>query len=398
MKGRDFIITGLQTWDIPIGSNAIDIAREISVSNRVLYVNSPLDQMTILRKKNAPEIQHRLEVLHKQKPALRKITESLWVLDFPFSIWSVNQLPDGFIFDLFNKRNNKKMFSYVRKIVDELNFKNPIHFIDNDIYRSYFAKELLKPALSVYYRRDNLLPFGFWKKHAPRLEPELIRKSDVVVCNSPQYAEFAKKFNKNSHDIGQGVDLSAYNTVLGFQTPEAIEQIPMPRIGYIGDINSLRLDPDLLYEVASKRPEYSFVMIGGEDKVFASHALHTLKNVFFLGSIPKNSVPAFMSSLQVCLNPQKLNEITNGNYPRKVDEYLALGKPVIATKTATMEIFKEHAYLCSGAPEYLVAIDKALQDITEEKNNERILFAQSHSWKNNVDQLFKYILQTQEKL
>jgi glycosyltransferase involved in cell wall biosynthesis len=105
-----------------------------------------------------------------------------------------------------------------------------------------------------------------------------------------------------------------------------------------------------------------------------------------------------MSSLQVCLNPQKLNEITNGNYPRKVDEYLALGKPVIATKTATMEIFKDHAFLCSGASEYLVAIDKALQDITEEKNNERILFAQSHSWKNNVDKLFKYILQTQEKL
>lgn len=51
MKGKDFIITGLQSWDIPIGSNAIDIAKEIAKHNRVLYVNSPLDMMTIYRNK-----------------------------------------------------------------------------------------------------------------------------------------------------------------------------------------------------------------------------------------------------------------------------------------------------------------------------------------------------------
>jgi hypothetical protein len=32
-----------------------------------------------------------------------------------------------------------------------------------------------------------------------------------------------------------------------------------------------------------------------------------------------------------------LNE-TTGNYPRKVDEYM--GKPIIATKTKAMEMFK----------------------------------------------------------
>ena len=247
MKGRDFIITGLQPWDIPIGSNAIDIAKEIAVNNRVLYVNSPLDQMTVYRNEPKPEIQHRLQVLKKKKDTLRKITDSLWILDFPFSIWSVNKLPDGFLFDFFNRLNNKKMFSYVKKIAGELGFKDYIHFIDNDIYRSYYAKEYLNPTLSVYYRRDNLQPFGYWKKHAGRLEPLLIRKSDLVVCNSPQLADFARSFNTKTYDIGQGVDLTAYNTELSFQVPKEIEAIPGPRVGYIGDINSLRLDPDLIY-------------------------------------------------------------------------------------------------------------------------------------------------------
>ena len=391
MKGRDIIITGLQPWDIPIGSNAIDIAREMAVENRVLYVNSALDQMTIYRNKPTPEVKQRLEVLRKQKSPLRLVQKNLWVLDFPFWVWSINGLPDGFLFDVFNRLNNKKIFGYIRKVADDLHFKDIVHFIDNDIYRSFYSKEILKPACSVYYRRDNLPPYGYWKKHAVRLEPLLIAKSDVVVCNSPQYAEHARNFNTRSFDIGQGVDLSAYDTTLKFTVPAEIESIPSPRIGYIGDINSLRLDPDLLYELAKSKPSYSFVIIGGEDKVFAAHPLHALSNVYFPGSIAKHRVPEYMSAFDVCLNPQKLNEITNGNYPRKVDEYLALGKPVIATRTATMELFRDHVYLCKGLAEYQDAVEKALAGNTPEKEQERIRFARSHSWQNNVATIFKHI-------
>lgn len=397
MKGRDFIITGLQSWDIPIGSNAIDIAKEMAVENRVLYVNSPLDQMTLLRNNPTTETQHRLEVLKKQKEPLRKITDSLWVMDFPFSIWSVNKLPDGFLFDFFNKLNNKKIFTHVKKVAEELGFKNPIHFIDNDIYRSFYSKEILKPVLSVYYRRDNLLAIDFWKKHAPRLEPLLIEKSDLVVANSPQLAAFARKFNSQSFDVGQGVDLSAYDLSLEFETPSEFDTIPKPRIGYIGDITSLRLDADLIYELAKSKPDYSFVMIGRVDKHFASHAMNTLKNVYFLGSVAKIMVPTYMSALQVCLNPQLLNELTIGNYPRKVDEYLAMGKPVIATKTDTMELFREHSYLCSSVADYQNAVEKALSEDSKEKANGRIAFAKSHSWKNNVNNIFKYIQEALSK-
>jgi len=391
MKGRDFIFTGQQPWDISIGSNAIDMAKQVALNNRVLYVDSALDQMTILRNESRPENKQRLEVLRKKKEPLRQISNTLWVLDFPFSVMSTNQIPDGFIFDFFNKLNNKKMFSYIKKIADQLGFKNIIHFMDNDIYRSFYSKELLKPVLSIYYRRDNLLPFSYWKNHAPRLEPLIIKKSDLVICNSPQLAEFAHQFNEKSYSIGQGLDLSAYDPEIYQETPKEIDLIPKPRIGYIGDINSLRLDPNLIYELAKSKPDYSFIMIGSEDKIFAAHALHKLKNVFFLGSISKPMVPAYMSTFQVCLNPQVLNEITNGNYPRKVDEYLAMGKPVIATKTATMDLFKDHVYLCSSLAEYQEALEKALIDTDAERTKQRIIFAQSHSWENNVNCLYKHI-------
>lgn len=397
MKGRDFIITGLQSWDIPIGSNAIDIAKEIAVDNRVLYVNSPLDLMTIFRNKPTPETLQRLDVYRKKKKPLRQLSENLWVLDFPFWIWSVNGLPDGALFDFFNQLNNRKIFNYVSKVASELKFKDAIHFIDNDIYRSFYSKDILKPALSVYYRRDNLQAIDFWKKHAPRLEPALIGKSDLIVANSPQLAAFARKFNSQSFDVGQGVDLSAYDLSLEFKEPAEFESIPKPRIGYIGDITSLRLDADLIYELAKSKPDYSFVMIGRVDKLFAAHAMNGLQNVHFLGSVAKNVVPTYMSALQVCLNPQLLNELTVGNYPRKVDEYLALGKPVIATKTDTMELFRQHSYLCSSVDDYQEAVEKALQEDSEEKAGQRIAFAHSHSWKNNVTEIFKYIQEALSK-
>lgn len=391
MKGKDFIFTGLQTWDVPIGSNAIDIAKEVAKNNRVLYVNSPLDQMTLLRNQPTQESQYRFDVLKKRKEPLRKITDNLWVLDFPFSVWSINMLPDGFLFDFFNRLNNRKMFKYVEKVAKELNFQNIFHFIDNDVYRSYYSKEYLKPKCSIYYRRDNLLPVAYWRKHALRIEPKFIEKSDLVVCNSPQLADFARTYNKNCYDIGQGLDLSAYNTEHSFDIPKEIESIPTPRIGYIGEINSLRLDADLLFDLAQNKPDYSFVMIGREDALFASHKLHSLKNVYFTGAIDKNVIPQYMATFQVCLNPQLLNEITNGNYPRKVDEYLAMGKPVVATKTATMELFRNYTYLCINLEDYQNAVEKALADDNHEIAAQRRLFAQSHSWENNVSRLYEQI-------
>jgi glycosyltransferase involved in cell wall biosynthesis len=295
------------------------------------------------------------------------------------------------VFDFFNKLNNKKIFLFVKKTASQLNFDKYIHLIDNDIYRSYFSKKILDPQLSIYYRRDNLLGFNYWKGHAKRLEPTLISKSDLVVCNSPELNNFAQKHNTNSYFIGQGVDLSSYNPTAQVVPPKNISGITGPRIGYIGDITSLRLDAELIYNLALSRPNYSFIMIGPEDKHFQTHKIHQLTNVHFLGRVPKNMVPNYIAAIDVCINLQLLNEITIGNYPRKVDEYLAMGKPVVATKTETMSIFKDYVYCCSSLEEYTHSIDTAITDQTESNSKKRIEFAQTHSWENNVNYLIGLI-------
>ena len=75
----------------------------------------------------------------------------------------------------------------------------------------------------------------------------------------------------------------------------------------------------------------------------------------------KQVYPSYVAHFDVCMNPQKINHITIGNYPRKIDEYLALGKPVIATRTKTMSLFEDHVWNCDDTTEYVEAIHTALQ-------------------------------------
>lgn len=390
IAGKDFVFTGLQPWDIPIGSNAKDIALEISKKNRVLYINTPLDKKTYRNKSKAPDIIHRQNTVDGKNPCLRQINQNLWVLDYPFTVWPINFLPDGKLFDLANKANNTKMYSFVKEILRQLKFNEYILFIDNDIYRSFYATDLLKPVYSIYYRRDNLTS-AYWRKHAPRLEPLLCGKCDLVATNSPQLAEAVSTYNSHTNDIGQGLDLSKYDHKINYILPSDMINIPRPIIGYVGWITDRRLDANLIYEVAKQCPSYSFVMVGGEDEYFKTHKLHTLNNVIFLGEKPQASIPSYVAHFDVCMNPQKINHITIGNYPRKIDEYLALGKPVVATQTKTMSIFEDHVWNCNDTTEYVKAIHAALQTNNQTLIKQRIRFAHMHTWENSVNKLYSFI-------
>ena len=135
------------------------------------------------------------------------------------------------------------------------------------------------------------------------------------------------------------------------------------------------------------------VLVGGEDDYFKSHKLHSLGNVFFLGAKQQSETAAYIAHFDVCINPLLINDITIGNYPRKVEEYLALRKPVVATKTKTMEIFNGYVYNSTGTDEYVQSICAALEKDTPEERKRRMEFAHTHTWENSVSKLYSYINQ-----
>ncbi|MDP3462270.1 MAG: glycosyltransferase [Bacteroidales bacterium] len=392
IQNRDFIIIGLQALDSRIGSNCINIAHEISRHNRVLYVNYPLDRLTRFREKDDPIIKQRKRVIKGQEPDLVQVSENLWNFNPRTTLESISQLPFNGLFDFLNKVNNHRFAKQIRSAIKRLDFNNYFIFNDSDMFRGFYLKEMLKPELYIYYTRDNLIAVDFWKKQGIRIEAALMAKSDLVVANSTYLADHARKFNPNSFYVGQGCDVSLFNKKLIKEVPADIAAIKRPIIGYIGALFSLRLDIDVLEYLAIQRPEWSIVLVGPEDDSFAKSNLHRIDNVHFLGSKKMEELPAYLYPFDVALNPQKLNEVTIGNYPRKIDEYLAMGKPTVATATKAMEVFKDYTYLAETKEDYLRLVEKALAENTSEKEIEREKYANSHTWENNVLEIYKCML------
>ena len=389
VKDTDFVVVGLQAWDLPIGSNCKNIALEMSKHNRVLYVNAPLDRNTLLKKKNDPMVQKRIRVAEGKEPQVQQVQDNLWQFFPNCKLESINMLPDGFLFDFFNKRNNKKLAAEIKKGIAALGFKDFVLFNDSDMFRSFYLRELLQPRQYIYYTRDNLLAVDYWKKHGLRIEPALMAKADLVTANSVYLARVAKKHNAKSYYVGQGCETEQFSADIVHAEPDDIKAIGRPRIGYIGALYGLRLDVELLENIARQRPQWNLVLVGPEDDAFKNSALHQMDNVFFTGPKKPEELPAYLSFFDVALNPQKLNEVTIGNYPRKIDEYLAMGKPSVATKTEAMEIFDGYVYLANDEADYLAMIEQALNETDATLKQKRIAFAQSHTWENSVAEIYK---------
>ena len=390
MKNKNIIVLGQQDWESAIGSNNINIAIEFSKNNKVVYVDNAPDRKTIKTLRDNWLIKKKLSFVAINEFGLEEVMPNLWVL-YPSSILeSINWLPEGFIYNFFNKINNKRLAKNIKKAARELHFNEFYIFNDSLISKGLYLKEILKPKLYIYYSRDNFSTQPYFQRHAVREERELIAKADIVVANSSQLAQIAQMYNQNSHNIGQGCDLTLYDPTKSTVSPE-MQKISKPIIGYTGFLTSLRLDIKLIEHAAISHPEWQIVLIGPEDDEFKASYLHNLTNVHFLGNKNPNDLADYIRAFDVTINPQLVNELTRGNYPRKIDEYLAMGKPVVATKTEFMSYFESFCYLSTDKNSFVQMIEKALSEDNSDRQQGRIAFAQTHSWEKNVEKVYELV-------
>ncbi len=390
MENRCVIMFGLQPWDIEIGSNFKNMAVEISRTNKVLYVNRPLDRINYLKNRNDKKVKARLQSIRQNKNTLTEVSKNIWVLNPRIILESINFLPPGFVYNILNKKNNKKVAAEILAAMAQLNFKDPVMLIDNDFFNGLYLKEYVQPSLFVYYIRDYLLSQPYFQKHGEKAEHAIMQKADAVVANSAYLNNYAKKYN-NSTDIGQGCEVDEFLEA-NHALPADVNGLKGPKIGYCGMLTSARLDINLLEFIAKEKPAWNIILVGPQDDVFTSSALHQQTNVFFLGPKKPAKLPAYVHSFDVCMNPQVLNQMTIGNYPRKIDEYLAAGKPTVATDTEAMRFFSEFVYLCDTPESYIKNIEQALaEDDGIGIKERRIEFAKSHTWPASVNKLYEVI-------
>jgi glycosyltransferase involved in cell wall biosynthesis len=393
IENRNILVVGQQAWDTAIGSNCKDIALEFSKHNRVLYINAPLDRRTKIQQAQTDAVKRRLASIRGQQSGLEKINDSLYVFYPDVMIESINFIKWTKVLTWVNRYNNKQLAKSIQKALDALHFTDFILFNDGDMFRSFHLKELLRPSVNVYYSRDNLMATDYWGKHGKYFEPKLIAKSDVCVANSVYLTNYCKQYNPQSYYVGQGCDLRLFKNDDSVVVPDELKRIKKPILGYVGALLAARLAIDILIHLAKQRPHWSIVLVGPEDELFQQSELHQLDNVYFTGAKRPHELPAYIKGFDVCLNPQVLNPLTIGNYPRKLDEYLAMGKPTIATKTEGISIFKNYVYMAETKEEYLDLAEKALAENDSILRKKRIDFAHTHTWENSVAEIYRAIKQ-----
>jgi UDP-galactopyranose mutase len=221
----------------------------------------------------------------------------------------------------------------------------------------------IEPNLIVFDAMDELSKFKFAPARLLELEQELILSADIVFTGGSSLYEAKKDRHPNVHCFPSSVDRVHFLKARARQfDPADQEDLPKPRLGFYGVIDE-RFDTDLLEEVATMRPEWSFVMVGPVVKI-SEDDLPKRPNIHYLGGKTYDQLPAYLSGWNVALMPFAMNESTQFISPTKTPEYLAGGKPVVSTPIR--DVVRHYGQLeavkfADNAGDFVAQCEKALE-------------------------------------
>lgn len=183
---------------------------------------------------------------------------------------------------------------------------------------------------AVYDCMDELSLFQDAPEQLRNLERELFARVDLVFTGGRSLYEAKRSQHPSVHLFPSSVDLAHFGQARHAQ-PEPADQaaIPHPRLGYFGVVDE-RMDRELLAAVAQARPDWHLVLVGPVVKIDPA-ALPQAPNIHYLGGKTYSDLPAYLAGWDVALLPFARNDATRFISPTKTPEYLAGGKPVVAT-------------------------------------------------------------------
>ena len=212
-------------------------------------------------------------------------------------------------------------------------------FLDHDINEYVFwyytpmalsFTEHFNPLASVYDCMDELSAFKGAHSELSLREKQLFRNVDLVFTGGQSLYEAKRGQHPAVHAFPSSIDASHFGKArTAIADPEDQANIPHPRLGFFGVIDE-RFDAELLDQVAARRPDWHFIMIGPVVKIDPD-TLPKHSNIHYLGPKKYDQLPEYLAGWDIALLLFARNESTRFISPTKTPEYLAAGKPVIST-------------------------------------------------------------------
>ncbi|WP_271601008.1 glycosyltransferase [Bradyrhizobium sp. CCBAU 45384] len=161
--------------------------------------------------------------------------------------------------------------------------------------------------------------------------------------------------------------------------PAWFAELPAPRILYVGAMTAERLDVEALGEIATRFCHGSLVLVGPVHDPEILDPLRRLPNVWIQRPVGRKEIASVIHAADVCVMPHRFSRLTAAMSPVKLYEYLAGGRPVVASDLPPVRAVDERIVLVPEGHSFADAVDEALnqQPLCEA---ERLAFIEANSW------------------
>ena len=310
-------------WRVHLFQRPHHLARTFARQGYVAIFNSSGSQDGV---KGFEEIEHNVFLFDGPEELLHEIPQPiLWT--FPYNYHGADQFPES-----------------VRKVYDWIDDLAVFPY-DRDFLERNHERALREAAIVA----SVAMPLH---KQALKLRPDAL-----YLPNGVEFEAFAKQ--KETEEPDSQADLRTLSpVVLADAELDSFIREEKPIAGYYGALASW-FDYDLLDAVAEQRPDWNFLLIGQSlDHSLGEHSLLNRSNIKWIGPREYRSLPAYLQLFEVAMIPFAINEITLATSPLKLYEYMAGGKPVIATPMPECQAFPE-VFIARNAEEFSKLLDAA---------------------------------------
>ncbi len=385
IANRDFVIISSIEWDF-LWQGHQEIASRLAQSgNRVLYIENTGVRSPDLR--DAGRVAARLKFWTRSwsSGGVRQVAPNLYVCA------PVVMPPFG---SSWQRHVNRQLFlPLILNATRKLKLRDPVilTYLPTDTASDLIQLLRTPRSVVVYYCIADFSQLTPQAKRLKKSEREVVKASDLVFAQNAELAAHCAQWtNERVHIFPFGVNLDRFSPD---QDAAGALKLPRPVIGYVGGLHR-HVDFDLLEAMARARPEWSWVFVGPLQTSVGE--LRKLPNTHFLGQQPHDTIAGYINFFDICIVPYVNDAYTATVVPTKINEYLAMGKPVVSTNLPFVRDFnRQHNVLLTSLSDpqsFLQAVEQALHHTDDEEAMRRRREAAAlHDWESRLDAMSELI-------
>lgn len=385
---KNIICISQTTWYGEFTKSTVQLLSLLAAKNTIFFVEYPFTVKDVI-----------MSILGKQRAQVARMfgfKKRIQTIKTPFEttinhlvmppMLSIDFIKNEKLFQFFFKINALIYRYYLKKIIKKYQLVNPIIITAyNPMYGSAMTGKL-NEFLHIYYCYDGMDT----QRHRSRIydiENEFCKKVDGIITTSDYLNSEKLKLNNECFIVKNGVD---FNLFVPHAKKSVSENTLEKKVGYIGTLD-FRFDIDIMEYAIRNLPKIKFEFTGYLLNHQIIERLSIYENVSFFSSVKAEEVPKLLSKYDAGIIPYKMDEVNKNIYPLKINEYLAVGVPVIMTDFANLTDFKNMVSFGKTKELFKELIEYEINNDTSLKIEQRILFAKQNSWEGRAKE-FETIL------